>query len=645
MCGIFGIFNLRHGRPFDEDGFAASLQTIRHRGPDAQKVRRFGQQAMLGHVRLSIIDLSHESDQPFSVGDRYHVVFNGEIFNFVELRTELEAEGVRFRTRSDTEVLLQAYVRWGESCVTRFNGMWAFAILDEVQGTLFCSRDRFGEKPLCWVERDGQFLFASEAKALLAYDPGLAIPDLESIANFCRTSVGAQHRETWFREIRRLAPGHNLIIRGGRIRIDRYWHYPSLSSVSLSEGEAVEVYRQVFDDAVRLRLRSDVPLGVTLSAGIDSSSIASTMQSLDPRPHHCFTAAFDPKAYENSEFAPYSSKIDRIDEASVADRLARQLGLTPHRIDADYSDLVGSLALVIRHLESGNSSPAVLPLMQVMGHASKTVKVVLEGQGADELLAGYVVSTIWPSIIGDLAAGRVGEAMASLRGFVEGHSVPYSLKIAVRNLSNSLPFLSLSYQRMTGVDQVLGRPLRGHARRRDYPSLPGEGFVDPVSRMLRQQHSGGLVNLLHYGDAVSMAHGIESRNPFLDHRLVEFVWKLPASLKIRRGVGKYIHRQAMAGRVPGYILDSKFKFGFTTPIARQFRQVLSSGKATPEGPVDVLLSDRCLGRGIFNPDAVVRLLQAHREGGHDHGNVLFRLLSVELWHREFIDSATGWAIR
>jgi asparagine synthase (glutamine-hydrolysing) len=641
MCGIFGIYNLDQTRPLKEARFAAALSRIAHRGPDASSVRRYGDRALLGHVRLSIIDLASESNQPMVANGHYHIVYNGEIFNYLELRAELVQAGAHFVTRSDTEVLVQAYAHWGEKCVQRFNGMWAFAILDTRSGKLFCSRDRFGEKPFYWTLRDGQFLFASEIKALLAYDPELAQADYGSIENFCRRSIGAQHENTWFRDIRRLAPGHNATLCDGHMKVERYWRYPTQAERDLKEPEAVERYRTLFDDSVRLRLRSDVPLGVTLSSGVDSASIACTMQAQAPTRHHCFTAAFDPSGYQKTEYASYSKNVSLIDEAVVASRLAEEIGLDPHRVDTDYGDVVSSLSEVLRHLESGNSSPAVLPLMQVMREARRHVKVVLEGQGADELLGGYIVSALWPAIADEVRAGRMTSAIRSLRGFLEGHAIGYSVKIALRNASNSLPQLLLLHQRAAGIDAVFSGPLRDNARRKDYPDLPGEGGGGALSRLLLHQHSGGLVNLLHYGDAVSMAHGVESRNPFLDYRLVELVWGLPSRVKVRDGVGKHLHREAMRGRVPAYILDQKAKFGFTTPIAQQFKSVPGSSAGTHDRPADVLLSPRCTDRGLFDRTALDALLRAHREGQADHGNLLFRLLSVELWHREFIDEGGG----
>jgi asparagine synthase (glutamine-hydrolysing) len=639
MCGIFGALSLSGDKPIDEIRFKSALGSIRHRGPDAEKTQRFGGHLMLGHTRLSIIDLATESDQPLSVHERYWIVYNGEIFNFVELRAELQSMGVTFKTHGDTEVLLQAYVTWGESCVQRFNGMWSFAIWDTVQRTLFCSRDRFGEKPFNYALHDGVFIFGSEIKPLLGYFPALAQPNLNAIANFCRTSVGAQHEDTWFKQVHRLQPGHNLVVKNGQITIRRYWHYPLRTAPGTAVpgfDDAREHYRELFTDAVRVRMRSDVPVGLTLSSGIDSTSIACLMQQVVPDRHHSFTAGFDSSQYQSSEFAPYADRTGVIDEASIATRLAGEINLQAHVISTDYGDLVGSLSHVIHHLESGNSSPAVLPLMQVMARARTQVKVLLEGQGADELLGGYIVSSIWPSIADLLAEGRLAEAKRSLQGFMEGHALSYSMKIAVRNLSNSLHLLSVLHQRASGMDSVYGAGLRDYQRLRDYPATGDAESTQVLSRQLQHQHSGGLVNLLHYGDALSMAHGIESRMPFLDHRLVEFVWPLPSSYKVHRGTGKYLHRQAMRSILPSYILDQKTKLGFTTPIAQQFKSVSGSGT----DPADVLLSNRCLERGLFERHGLERILGDHRASRADHGNLLYRLLSVELWFRAFIDTAS-----
>jgi asparagine synthase (glutamine-hydrolysing) len=638
MCGIFGAVSLSGERDLDQERFSVALSTMHHRGPDAGAVEQFGGHALLGHRRLSIIDLGAESNQPMQILGRYWCVYNGEIFNYIELRRELEAAGARFRTTGDTEVLLHAYAHWGEGCVEHFNGMWAFAIYDTVDRQLFCSRDRFGEKPFSYAIELDRFIFASEIKALLAYRPHLAVPDYESIANFCRTSVGAQHTRTWFKDVQRLAPGHSLTLRNGQISIRRYWHYPSDQQPKKSLEDARREYAALFQDAVRLRMRSDVPLGLTLSAGVDSSSIAYAMHKVDSAPQHCFTARFAPEDDLKTDPTIYVCQTP-IDESLAASQVAAELDLHSHVVETRFGDLVGSVGQVLLYLESGNSSPAVLPLMQLLQVARNHVTVLLEGQGADELLGGYVGNVLWPTVADLITAGRVGEAVDSYREFARTYSPFYSVKLAIRDISNSFDWISKAYQRLSGLDIIYGPLLRDFTRRKDYPDLPNEGGTSRLARSLLHQHSGGLVNLLHYGDAISMANSLESRLPFLDHRLVELVWRLPSEFKVKLGIGKHIHRAAMRGLVPDRILDQKVKFGFNTPISRQFR----TERPGAESPIEVLLSQRCAERGIFDRQALSKLIEVHKSGHQDHGPLLYRLLSTELWFRQFIDARIATA--
>ncbi len=637
MCGIFGIINIDGVGSFDERRVKRALEALKHRGPDAQAWKQVGNDALFGHTRLSIIDLSDASNQPIIAHNRYWLVFNGEIFNYLELRSELIAAGVAFHTLGDAEVLLQAYIRWGEACVQRFNGMWGFAIYDRLERTLFCSRDRYGEKPFNYALLDGKFYFASEIKAILAYAPQLAEPDYNIISNFCRTSVGAQHPETWFKKVKRLQPGHNLSIRSGKIYISRYWHYPQQIIKNLSFEDARQEYARLFHDAVYIRMRSDVPLGVTLSSGLDSSSIVYAMQHIDPAPHHCFTSRFSSEEGLIQNRSIYVEAGNTIDESTSVCRVAHELKLHSHVVDTDYSEFVNQLSHIVWHLESGNSSPAVFPLMQLLRKARKHVTVLLEGQGADELLGGYVANIIWQSFGDLIAAGRYREAFASVEEYSKTYKLRYSVFMALRGASNRLPWLSMLYQQLTGVSEAFGPALRDYDRMRDYPPLPDEEDKGWVTETLRRQHSGGLVNLLHYGDAISMANSIESRMPFLDHRLVEFVWSLPSDFKIKLGVGKYIHRQAMCGLVPDWILYNRTKFGFNSPITSQFRKKFTGAKSA----VDILLSTRSLERGLFDKSGLRRLIDTHRQGKRDHSTLLFRLLSTELWFRRFLDVPSG----
>lgn len=633
MCGIFGLFNLSQNIEIEEHRFRLALKTLRHRGPDFEKVDRFGNKAILGHTRLSIIDLRAENNQPFSILRRYWIAYNGEIYNYLELRKELERKGVQFRTDGDTEVLLYAYAQWGEQCVSRFNGMWAFAIYDIQENMLFCSRDRFGVKPFNYVVDKAQFMFSSEIKAILAYRPELAQPEYNAIANYCRTSVGAQSTKTWFKSIMRLPPGSNLTVRDGQVRRERYWHYPKDIYRQSSFDEACESYADLFKDSVRLRMRSDVPLGITLSSGIDSSSIAYMMHAIDSTPHHCFTARFLPQDKLVTDNSIYNKKT-AIDESISARRIADELDLNSHVVDTDYSNFLPLLDRIVFHLESGNSSPAVIPLMQLLNRAKTHVKVLLDGQGADELMGGYILNTIWPSVADLVGEGRLTEAALSLRQFGTTYKPGYAVKMLLRDLSNDIHLLSWAHQRSARIDRIYGPVLREYTRYKDYMELPGEGNGSKLGKLLMHQHAGGLINLLHYGDAISMANSIESRMPFLDYRLVEFVWRLPSDFKVRLGIGKYLHRQAMRNTVPDWVLDQRMKFGFSTPISQQFRQRHPDGSSA----VDVLLESKCAKRGLFNVDGMRQLVQDHRAGQRDHGPLLFRLLSTELWFRRFIDA-------
>jgi asparagine synthase (glutamine-hydrolysing) len=635
MCGIFGIVDLGGAKGFDEARFATALETLHHRGPDARGQQRLGDVAILGHTRLSIIDLSDSSNQPMVLAERYWLTYNGEIFNYLEIREKLEAEGVVFHTTGDVEVLLQAYARWGKDCVSRFNGMWAFAIYDLKEQTLFCSRDRFGIKPFNYAINDGQLLFASEIKAMLSYAPSLIEPDYNVISNFCRTSVGAQHEESWFKRVKRLQPGCNLIIRDGRMTIERYWNYPEQIDSSLSETEAQGRFRDLFDDAVRIRMRSDVPLGLTLSAGVDSNSIAYLMQRIDPAPHHSFTARFNATENLKQDKAIFKDGDTAVDESVVACKTAAALGLEPHVVETDYQAFVESVTRIIYHLESGNSAPAVIPLMQLLARARQKLTVVMEGQGADELLAGYIVSLLWPSVFDLLKGGKVRQAWGAIAEFSKTYTISHSLMMLVRSMGNRLPFIDGIYQRANGINAVFGSKLDHYRRMADYPAYANEGGGGFVRQQLRRQHAGGLVNLLHYGDAISMANSLESRMPFLDHRLVEFAWPLPAQFKISHGVGKQLLRRAMRGIVPDEVLDNRIKYGFITPVGEQFRKSMSGD----DGPLDILLSERCLKRGLFDRDGLAALIEAHRSAKRDHGPLLFRLLSTELWFRVFVDPA------
>lgn len=624
MCGLFGVVAADR-REINAGRVRAAANTMRHRGPDASGSWRGGG-VSLAHLRLAIIDLSEEGNQPMvSPCGRYVIVFNGEIYNYVELREELSAAGVRFRTRSDTEVLLQSFIQWGEECVHRFNGDWAFGIWDEERGRLFCSRDRFGVKPFYYALADGLLVFASEAKAVIEYLPSMRRPNWNSIANYCRNSLGGQDEETWFQGVLRLMPAHNLLWEGASLRIRKYWDYPREVDESLSFNAACDLYRDIFQDSVRIRLRSDVPVGTTLSSGLDSGSIAAVVRDLRGPGHLTFTAEYDAASLDPADLRGYTTGTS-VDEAGAVRGLARELQLESHFTSVGPGRFTEVLRRLVYHLESGHSSHAIVPLNEVMVLARRHVKVVLEGQGADEVLGGYVAKC-FPSVAMELLRRRrFREASAEFQKTFERYSFPYALLLALRTLNSRA--LEALYHQATGLGALWGPLLSEYRRRADHPIQ--RGFSDILNGNLARQHSGGLVNLLHYGDAVSMSQSIESRNPFTDVRLVEFAFRLPFDYKVRNGLGKYIHRVAMRGIVPRSVLEQPLKVGFLTPLASQFRGSNSAA-------VSVLTSDQCLGRGVFAPDRLLGALKAHASGARSYESVLYRCLSVELWFRTFID--------
>jgi len=627
MCGIFGLFNTSSNENFNLQLFEESLLTMQHRGPDANSYRVFANRSILGHVRLSIIDLNNESNQPFHFDERYWLVYNGEIFNYLELKAELIAFGHNFKTSSDTEVLLHAYIQWGEQCVQKFNGMWAFAIYDKTIDKLFCSRDRFGVKPFNYAFVNGQFIFASEIKAILNYFPELKVPNYNVIANYCRSSVGAQIKETWFENIYRLEPAHNLIIDDTGIKIVRYWDYPRQIDKNISFEVAKERYRNIFTNAVDLRMRSDVPVGFTLSSGIDSSSIVSVLKGKLNDNNNTYTAAFSNTAFSSREKQNFKEDVV-IDEPKLVKKLAEEIDLQPTMVEIDFSNYVERLSKIIYHMESGHGSPAIYPLDSILETAARDVTVVLEGQGADELLGGYI-SNVQPVYIKELLKKlEIRAAFHELWNFKKVYSLKSAFILFIRD--SNIAWIQKLYYKFSGINAFYTGKIKRYDHIKDYPKEP-RGFYNSLNAHLFKSHTGGLVNLLHYGDAISMKHSLESRLPFMDYRLVEFVFSLPSEFKVQNGVGKYIHREALKGIVPDFILSNQIKFGFDSPLLHLF------SKTDVNSCASILLSEKCLNRGLFSEKAIRKALLAQKSGDANFSRYLFRMLNVELWFREFID--------
>ncbi|MGE0537282.1 MAG: asparagine synthase (glutamine-hydrolyzing) [Pirellulales bacterium] len=613
MCGIAGIYNLYSTRPVTTGELENMLATMPYRGPDAHGTRLFGDRAGFGHLRLAILDLRPESNQPFEIdGGDLVITFNGEIFNYIELREELEALGHHFRTTSDTEVLLRAYKHWGPAVMPRLNGMWAFAIYDRRHDTLFCARDRFGIKPFNYLVQHGRLSFASEIKAILALDSDLAQPDFESLSRVLRASVGARGEQTCFQNIRRLLPAHTLTATRRGIKIERYWDYPLDTFRNVSFADAAERVHELLVDSLHLRMRSDVPVGLTLSGGLDSSALACLLRTFFFGEIDTFTAAYQGESY---------------DESSAGRQLAEELNMRPNLISATQGDFLSTLRQVVRHLESPTHSHAVFPLWNIMRVARRHVTVLLEGQGADELLAGYKAN-FYESCREQLRRGHLRQMCKELRWASRAVGSVNALLMAAREANP--PFLGSAFRTVRGDEGVYVGPLRKGSERPESERR----ILHPADRLnasLVRQMEGGLVDLLHYGDAISMAHSIESRLPFLDHRLIEFCLRIPGSFKYQDGLGKLVLREAVRREVPARILDTRAKLGFPTPIARWFRE-------RPDLTIyPVLHSAACRQRGIFAPQQIDAAVARHLSGQVDLSSNIYRWIITELWFQEFID--------
>ncbi len=594
------------------------LQPIRHRGPDASGTWKEAPGVGIAHVRLAIIDLRAESNQPFVSSDGNLVLtYNGEIFNYLELRQELEGHGYRFRTNSDTEVLLTAYRHWGQDVCDRLNGMWAFAIYDRRQDFLFCSRDRFGIKPFYYAVVRGRFMFASEVKALLALARELATIDPDAVSKMLRGGIAAQTEQHFCRGVRRLPAGNNLIVNRSGTTLRRYWDYPSEINSDIPFEAACARFRELLVDSVRLRMRSDVPVGTTLSGGIDSSTLVCSLRTFHTGRHDAFTAMFGEEDY---------------DESVVAANLAGALGLRHHSVQSPKEDLITVLERIVHHMDGPTQNPSTIPLWNIMKAMRGKIVVALEGQGADELLGGY--NLFVPQAILDAIRGRRWGQAAGLAGLLlaPARNPFYGTARGALQIARAMvPRAHATWRRWRGDERVYA-PLvadcpDGEGDRDDAPRYP-----ESLSNALRRSHEGGLRTLLHYGDAISMAHSIESRLPFLDYRLVEFVFKLPGQYKIRDGRRKALLVEAARGLVPDNIIDNPVKRGFVVPIREWFRD-------RPEDAVyPVLFDRRCRQRGLFEPKALRDAVRRHVAGTVDLSNQIFRWLTLELWCRNTMDT-------
>ncbi len=606
MCGICGIVHTT-GQPVEAIEVQGMMDRLRHRGPDGQGLFLDGNTG-LGHVRLSILDLTPNGRQPmFSPDGRHCLIYNGEVYNAPELREELKHRH-DFRTRTDTEVVLQTFLAWGPDCLPKLDGMFAFALYDRQTRDLFVARDRFGIKPFFYFQDDRLFVFASEERALLPFLRERK-PNPQAVYEYLAFNRTGQGNDSFFQGVRRLPHGCCGMVRDGRLA-QRKW-YRLEDSRQAPFREPREFY-EAFAGSVRRQLRSDVPVGVCLSGGLDSSSIVSVILKEENR-------------RDLSTFSAVYEKGDAADESGFIQEYGKDLeNMFFTNPDAD-----GLLADLDRFVACHAEPVATLgPYAQfkVMELAGRHVKVTLDGQGADEMLAGYhyFFGSYFKELFTNFRWVRLGREMAA---YFRKHRSLYALR-----------YFAL-YLAPRSTKDALSRFHHSHITRDFYQSGKnisriGADLYAPrtLNESLRQHFEHKLEHLLKWEDHNSMAHSVESRVPFLDHSLVERTLALPAGWKIHQATTKYFLREAMKDILPERIRTRADKIGFATPWARWFR-----APAFRDRILDVLHSRTFRERGYLEPERCLRDYRHHLEGKTDIAKEIWKWVNLELWFAAFID--------
>ena len=634
MCGIAGYLNRTPDARVDPAVIRAMTRAIAHRGPDGEAQWIDGPIG-LGHRRLAIIDIP-TGGQPMSNEDEsVWIVFNGAIYNHVELRRELEPRHA-FRTNSDTEVIIHLYEDLGEQCLDRLNGMFAFAIWDVRNKRLFMARDRLGIKPLYWTQGPNGFIFASEIKALLAAGTGPARPDPDALAEYL-TYQFTTGEQTLFQNIRRLPPAHCLTLRpfdNTPPRIRRYWDFGDQVDDHHTFDYFRDRLRELLDDAVTLQLRSDVPLGAYLSGGTDSSVVTTLAAPKYGAPLNVFCGAFD----DGPEY----------DESAYAKLVADRCGAVYNEVRPTAADFCRLMPELIRLMDEPMAGPGLFPQYCVSQAAAKKVKVCLAGQGGDELFGGYARYLL--AYLEQCLKGAIYGTQSDDRYVVTWDAIQPHLPM----LKTYLPMLQdfwgaglfedmdRRYFRLISRDKDLGSVLTEEAwnprdRDRTFERFR-ETFQRPAaksyfSRMTHFDMTTLLPALLHVEDRVSMGVGLESRVPLLDHRIAELVAGMPPIMRFQGGRSKHVLREAVKDFVPAQVLDRQDKMGFPVPFNHWLK-----------GPIRDFVCDTLLGRaarerGMYRTDEIERRILKTGK----FSRLLWGILCLELWHQQFIDAPTTQA--
>jgi asparagine synthase (glutamine-hydrolysing) len=629
MCGIAGVVYADRHHPVDSLLVKRMIRIQRYRGPDAEGYH-FGDGVGLGHCRLSIIDLAG-GDQPIYNEDGTKVVIlNGEIYNFAQLREQLESLGHSFRTRSDTEVLVHAYEAWGEKCVEHLWGMFAFAIWDNSARTLFLARDRVGKKPLYYAVDKRRLIFGSELKSVVQ-DPLLERTVNHEALDSYLTFRTVTAPRTIFRDIFQLLPGHTLTLHNGQVRVREYWDLEFPEARPKSENEYNEELSALFSEAVGCRLISDVPLGAFLSGGVDSSAVVATMAAVSKEPVLTETAGFQERKW---------------DESGYAQAVAGRLGTDHHKVIVmpRSSEILPRL---VWHLDEPFADPSAIPTYYVCRAARERVTVALSGDGGDEIFGGYqrrYSKTLLAASIRRWLPEWFQQKLVRPLGsyYPKWDRLPRALRLKYFLLSLSMPF----EQAYSHDKSFLFRPemktglytadMHAAANGTDPVNFVEPMFrrvraKDPLTQIMYVDFKTTLSNdMLTKVDRMSMANSLEVRCPLLHHRLIEFGARLPADMKYRGKTTKYLLKRYLERWLPRELIHRP-KMGFSVPL-----DLWLQGELRPLAE-ELLLSSRASARGYFEHKAVQALWKAHGSSMSNYAPQLWGLMVLELWHRTFVD--------
>jgi len=612
MCGISGFIDSNLSNEQAEKTIGSMLESIAHRGPDARSTW-INLPVVLGHNRLSIIDLSPDGVQPMHYFDSV-IVFNGEIYNYIEVREELISKGYKFSTHSDTEVILAAYREYGTSCVDKFLGMWAFALWDKKKNELFCSRDRFGIKPFYYIFENGRFYFGSEYKALKKSPLFTNDLNLDQVSRGLQLGWVCYGEETYYSCVKSIPAASNLILKDGNLKIERYWNIRQQDILIHDEDEAKHKLLSLLKDSVSIHMRSDVEIAICLSGGIDSSSLSSLIATQFP-------------SQKFKSYSIYFEGKNEVDERPfINEVIQRYPSIIPSYYQPSHSEMLDRFHSIMHQVDvpsTGSSNFSHSYLIEKI-HADG-IKVVIDGQGADEYLAGYMHS-IYRNNADSIRNLQIGEFLTSsnsVRKYQhQGMTDVLSSfgKTALSVMSDEMSLYSLEYKKYLPFamkkELLNGIPfeLRGDFR--------GNRLNEFLYQLL---FTSSLPTILHYVDRMTMSHSVESRVPLLDHRLVEFGFSLGNELKIHKGITKYILRESVKEMLPGKIYNRMDKKGFVTPGEVNWLR----------GPMKNLLEIDYGRLDFLNKETVKNVIENYKKGDNKNSKLVWRLATLNYWINNF----------